>query len=131
MSCNWLKLSRGLTSIHAPSVDRRYAPLPTSRSSSISTTPPPASRRDDERGRPIHWSADGHLVLTGEEQFPKRLYRRHVITGKIEPWRTISPPDPSGVMFVGRVFIAADDDQFYVYSYSRGLNDLFLVRNVR
>ena len=33
-------------------------------------------------------------------------------------------------MFVGSVFIAADD-QFYVYQYSRGLNDLYLVRGVR
>jgi serine/threonine protein kinase len=95
-----------------------------------STAGQPPRRLDDERGRPIHWSANGYLVLVGQEQFPARLYRRHIITGRIEPWRTIAPPDPSGVMLVGRVFIAADD-QFYVYQYSRGLNDLYLVRNVR
>ncbi|HUF23803.1 MAG TPA: protein kinase [Vicinamibacterales bacterium] len=95
-----------------------------------STANQPPRRLDGESGRPIHWSADGHLVLAGPERFPARLYRRHVITGQIEPWRTIAPPDPSGVMFVGRVFIAADD-QFYVYQYSRGLNDLYLVRGVR
>ena len=53
-----------------------------------------------------------------------------MITGKIAPWRTIAPPDPSGVMFVGRIFIAADD-QSYVYQYSRALNELYLVRDVR
>ena len=95
-----------------------------------STTGQPPRRLDDERGRPIHWTTDGHLVLIGQERFPARLYRRHVITGKLEPWRTIAPPDPSGVMFVGGVVIAADD-QFYVYQYSRGLNDLYLVRDVR
>lgn len=95
-----------------------------------STAGQPPRRLDDERGRPTHWSADGHLVLSDPQRFPARLYRRHVITGQIEPWRTIAPPDPSGVMLVGRVFIAADD-QFYVYQYSRGLNDLYLVRGVR
>jgi predicted Ser/Thr protein kinase len=95
-----------------------------------STAGQPPRRLDGERGRPIHWSRDGHLVLIGEERFPARLYRRHLITGKIEPWRTIAPPDPSGVMFVGRVFIAADE-QSYVYQYSRGLNELYLVRDVR
>jgi dipeptidyl aminopeptidase/acylaminoacyl peptidase len=90
----------------------------------------PPRRLDGERGRPVHWSRDGHLVLAGPERFPARLYRRHVISGKVEPWRTIAPPDPSGVMFVGRVFIAADD-QFYVYQYSRALNELYLVRDVR
>ena len=87
-------------------------------------------RLDDERGQPVHWTADGQLVLLGAERFPARLYRRHIITGKIEHWRTIAPPDPSGVMFIGRVFVAADD-QSYVYQYSRGLNELFLVRDVR
>jgi Tol biopolymer transport system component len=95
-----------------------------------STAGQPPRRLGDERGRPIHWTTDGHLVLIGQEQFPARLYRRHLVTGKIEPWRTIAPPDPTGVMFVGRIFIAADD-QFYVYQYSRGLNDLYLVRDVR
>jgi len=95
-----------------------------------STAGEPPRPLDGERGRPIHWGPDGRLVLIGEEQFPARLYRRHVVTGKIEPWRTIAPPDPSGVMFIGRVFIAADE-QSYVYQYSRGLNELYLVRDVR
>jgi hypothetical protein len=95
-----------------------------------STTGQPPRPLEGEQGRPVHWTADGHLILKGPEQFPARLYRRHVITGKIEPWRTIAPSDPSGVMFIGRVFIAADD-QFYVYQYSRGLNDLYLVRDLR
>ena len=90
----------------------------------------PPRRLDGELGRPVHWSADGHLVLVGPERFPAQLYRRHVITGRIEPWRTLAPRDPSGVMFIGRVLIAADD-QFYVYQYSRGLNELYLVRDVR
>lgn len=91
----------------------------------------PPRRLEGERGEPIHWSADGlQLFLAGPEQFPARIYRRNLITGAVDPWRTISPADPSGVMFTGRVFIA-DDDKFYVYQYARGLNDLYLVSGMR
>ena len=126
--------------ITPPMTASQFAVSPDGRSAAVraqdnvvtiySTAGQPPRRLDGERGRPVHWSTDGHLVLMGQERFPAQLYRRHVITGAIEPWRTIAPPDPSGVMFVGRVLIA-DDDQFYVYQYSRGLNDLYLVRDVR
>ena len=87
-------------------------------------------RLDNERGSLVHWTADGHLILQDPQNYPARLYKRHLVTGRIEPWRTIAPPDPTGVMYVFRVMIA-DDDRFYVYQYSRGLNDLFLVRDLR
>jgi len=60
----------------------------------------------------------------------ERIYRRELASGRVEPWRTIAPADPTGVMFIGRVLISADD-QSYVYQYSRGLNDLYLARDLR
>ena len=88
-------------------------------------------RLDGERGKPIHWSADGHqLFLAGPELFPARIYRRDLVSGRVEPWRTIAPADPSGVMAVLRVMIAGDDRTF-VYQYSRALNDLYLMRDLR
>jgi hypothetical protein len=96
----------------------------------VSTNGKPPRRLEGERGRPVHWTADGHLVLVGPEPYPAQLYRRHVITGKIEPWRTVGPSDPTGVMSVGSIFIA-DDDRFYAYNYSRALNELYLLRDVR
>ena len=56
--------------------------------------------------------------------FPGRLRRCGVGTGRVEPWRTVSPADPSGVMYIGRVLLASDD-RSYVYQYSRGLQDLY------
>jgi len=97
----------------------------------ISTQGAPPRTLDGELGTPIHWSADGHeLFLAAPDQFPARIYRRHLTTGRIVPWRTIAPADPSGVMLIGQTVIAADD-KFLVYQYSRGLNDLYLVRDVR
>ncbi len=88
-------------------------------------------RLEGESGRPVHWSADGRLLfLSALESFPARIYRRELASGRVEPWRTIAPADPTGVMFIGRVLISADD-QSYVYQYSRGLNDLYLARDLR
>jgi Tol biopolymer transport system component len=88
-------------------------------------------RLEGERGSPIHWSADGHqLFLLGPEQFPARVYRRDLATGRVEHWRDIAPADPTGVMGIGRVFIAVDD-RTYVYQYIRGLNDLYLAQGLR
>jgi hypothetical protein len=89
------------------------------------------SRLEGERGRPVHWTGDGrYLLLAGPELFPARIYRRDVISGRVEPWRTIRPADAAGVMNVLRVLVARDD-RTYVYQYSRGLNDLYLARGLR
>ncbi|HYN09447.1 MAG TPA: protein kinase [Vicinamibacterales bacterium] len=88
-------------------------------------------RLEGEKGQPVHWSADGrHLFLSAPERFPARIYRRELASGRVEPWRTIAPADPTGVMFIWRVLLAGDD-RSYVYQYSRGLNDLYLARDLR
>ena len=83
-----------------------------------------------EKGTPIHWSADGHLFLRTPGRFPARIYRRNLTSGRVEPWRTLSPADPAGVVSVARVLLA-DDDVSYVYQYSRGLNELWLAYDLR
>ncbi len=88
-------------------------------------------RLEGEHGRPVYWTADGReLILAGAELYPARLYRREPATGRVEPWRTVGPSDPTGVMFVGRILMAGDDRSF-VYTYARGLNDLYLARGLR
>ena len=78
----------------------------------------------------MHWSADGQLFLAALGVFPGPVYRRNLITGRIEPWRTLAPSDPTGVQAIGDVLIA-NDERSYVYVYSRGLNELFLARDLR
>jgi hypothetical protein len=58
------------------------------------------------------------------------VYRRDIATGRVQPWQTIEPPDPTGVWSVGRILVATDD-RSYVYQYNRGLNELFLATNLR
>jgi WD40 repeat protein len=84
----------------------------------------------DETGTPVHWTREGALLLKAPELFPARVYRRHLASGRVEPWLTLSPADVSGVMFIARVLVA-NDDRSYVYQYSRGLGDLFLGYNLK
>jgi hypothetical protein len=42
----------------------------------------------------------------------------------------VAPADPTGVMLVSQ-FKFARNDLSFVYMFSRGLNDLFLVRGLR
>jgi hypothetical protein len=91
----------------------------------------PPTTLTGETGTPVHWSADGReLLLSGPERLPGRVYRRDIATGRVQPWRTIAPADPTGVLFIGRVLVAADN-RSYVYQYNRGLNDLYLAYNLR
>jgi hypothetical protein len=87
-------------------------------------------RLDGERRRVIHWSVDGHLFLRGDEFFPARIHRRDLQSGRVDPLRTITPADVTGVMFIGAVLVSSDDRSF-VYQYSRGLQDLYLARDLR
>jgi hypothetical protein len=99
----------------------------------VPTTAPPVpyKRFAGEARRPVHWSADGReLVLWGPERHPARLYRLEIATGRVSFWRTVAPADPTGVMLVSQ-FKFARNDLSFVYMFSRGLNDLFLVRGLR
>ncbi len=88
-------------------------------------------RLEGERGRPVHWSADERqLLLAAPDLFRARLYHRDLATGRIEPWRTVAPTDPTGVMNIQQVLVDRDE-RSYVYQYIRGLNDLYLVRDLR
>jgi len=90
----------------------------------------PPRRLEGERGRPIHWSADGQLFLVGPEEFPARVYRRDLTTGRVQPFRDIVPSDLSGVVNVGPVWFASDD-RTYVYQYARISSELYLAQGLR
>jgi hypothetical protein len=70
------------------------------------------------------------LLLSAPDLFRARLYHHDLVTGRIEPWRTVAPADPTGVMNIAQVLVDRDE-RSYVYQYTRGLNDLYLVRDLR
>ncbi|HUL75435.1 MAG TPA: hypothetical protein VLT86_20145 [Vicinamibacterales bacterium] len=90
----------------------------------------PARRLEGELGQPVRWSNDGRYLYLLTPGFPGVVYRRDLTTGRIEPWRTLAPADPTGVQTILSVLIA-DDERSYVYLYNRGVNDLFLARDLR
>ena len=84
-----------------------------------------------ETGYPVKFSDDGQrLLLRAPGLYPARLYHRDLTTDRIEPWRTVAPADPTGVTTIDQVLVSHDERSF-VYQYTRGLNDLYLMRNLR
>ena len=67
-------------------------------------------RLEGEHGRPVHWSADERtLLLSAPDLFRARLYHRDLATGRIEPWRTVVPADPTGVFSIMKVLVDRDE----------------------
>jgi hypothetical protein len=81
----------------------------------------------------IAWGpGGGRAFVAGGVQPPFRVFRVDVATGRREPWLDTSPPDPAGVVGMGKAGAAlTPDGRYYAYSYLRVLSDLFLVEGLR
>ncbi len=79
---------------------------------------------------PIRWAKDGNSLLVGKRgETSCSVSRLDVATGNRTPWKTVAPADVAGVVGVGCPRIA-EDEQHYVFSYTRNLSDLFLVEHL-
>lgn len=89
-------------------------------------------RLDGERGVPIQWTQDGGgiYLVARESPFRARIYRRDLASGRVEAWREVTPPDPSGVTALGDILITPDG-KTVAYAYSRVANQLYLVSGLR
>jgi Tol biopolymer transport system component len=74
-------------------------------------------------------SADGRSLVVHRRGVPARVQRLDLATGRQDPWRTLMPPDASGVVSVN--VLPTPDGEAYVYAYSRALSDLFLLEGVK
>ncbi|HEY2796542.1 MAG TPA: hypothetical protein VGK26_01520, partial [Thermoanaerobaculia bacterium] len=81
---------------------------------------------------PIRFSPEGRslYVLARGNGAACAIERLDLATGRREPWRAITPPDPVGVYAVPRLLLSADGAS-YVYAYVRLLDDLYLVDGLR
>ena len=80
---------------------------------------------------PIQWSADGRsLYVTRGIGVPANIDLVEVATGARRLWKTITPPDPAGVVQIGPLQITADGKS-YVYSYRRQLDELLVVEGLK
>jgi dipeptidyl aminopeptidase/acylaminoacyl peptidase/predicted Ser/Thr protein kinase len=105
--------------------DRRAAIYPTEPGD---PRPVPGLEADDV---PLRWNADGSSILVYRPSAPPlRVETVDVSTGRRTLWKEIRPPDPSGVEQVGPIVISPDGAS-YVYSYRRGLDELYLATGMR
>jgi Tol biopolymer transport system component len=80
---------------------------------------------------PVQWTPDGRAVYAYRPSAPPlRVEKIDVATGQRTLWKELSPPDPSGVDQVGPIVIGPNESS-YVYSYRRGLDELFLATGLK
>jgi WD40 repeat protein len=81
--------------------------------------------------QPLRWSADGgSLYVYTAGPPPVRVDLVRLSDGQREKWKDLVPADTAGAVFV-RPPVITPDGRFYVYSYTRILSELFLVRGIR
>ncbi|MDQ2971108.1 MAG: lactonase family protein, partial [Acidobacteriota bacterium] len=79
---------------------------------------------------PIRWTEDGRLLAYVLGEVPARILCVDPSTGAQEPWRTLAPADPAGILGFPAVQVSRDG-KAYAYSYARFLSDLYLVDGLR
>ena len=80
---------------------------------------------------PIRWRVDGRSLLVYRPSTPPlRVDIIEVASGRRTLWKELWPPDPSGVEQIGPIQIAPDENS-YVYSYRRALDDLYLATGMK
>jgi len=80
---------------------------------------------------PCAWDGSGrYLFVYRPGELPARTSRLEVATGAREPWKTMIPADPTGVTFIRPPHFSHDGETI-VYSYTRRLSNLYVVKGLR
>jgi Tol biopolymer transport system component len=81
--------------------------------------------------RTVGWSADSRSIYiqTLNHEWPIRVFRFDVETGRRELWKELAPSDPAGVDEpIGSTNVRmTPDGKFYVFSFRSFLSELFVV----
>jgi eukaryotic-like serine/threonine-protein kinase len=83
--------------------------------------------------KPLRFTADGrHLFLIEDDrrEFPARVLRLEIPTGRREVWKELTPGDPAGITLL-RPAAISDDGKTVLFIYSRVLSDLYLAEGLR
>ena len=85
----------------------------------------------DVGDHPMHWSPDGKYFYFVRSKPPRaQVMKLELATGRVDLWKEIGPADPAGIVDIYAVHIA-DDRRSYYYSYTRILNDLYMVGGLK
>ena len=82
--------------------------------------------------RPLRFTADGrHLYLRDDaREFPARVFRLDVATGRREVWKELMPGDPAGITLLSPTAIS-EDGKTILFIYARSLADLYLAEGLK
>ena len=85
----------------------------------------------EDADRVIRWAADGNsLYVYHDRDLPLKMFRLNLSTGNRELLREIAPTDPAGRLGSVNVLLTPDG-KGYVYSFTRYLSDLYLVKGLK
>jgi Tol biopolymer transport system component len=77
------------------------------------------------------WSGDGRsLFLARAAGWPCEIHRLDLATEKVELWKKVAPPDPTGMVFCSGILPSADG-RSYVYTANRSLASLIVAEGLR
>jgi hypothetical protein len=78
-----------------------------------------------------YWSADPRFLYVWTlRHAPSRIDRLNVLTGERQPFRELHPSDVIGMCDMSHILVSADG-RAYVYSYTRMLSELYLVKGLK
>ncbi len=79
----------------------------------------------------MRFTADGRFLFLRPDagEFPARVFRLDVSTGRREVWKELMPGDPAGITSLSASAIS-EDGKTVLFSCSRSLSDLYLADEV-
>ena len=84
-----------------------------------------------EAGERFVWTSDPRFLYVYQwKQSPVEVYRLNVLTGQRQLFTQITPPDVAGLHDISFIHFSSDG-RAYVYSYTRLLSELYLVRGLK
>jgi eukaryotic-like serine/threonine-protein kinase len=91
--------------------------------------PIPGLKPDD---RPVRFTADGRSLFlrSSARDFPARVFRLDLPTGRREIWKELMPGDPAGITTLSPAAIS-DDGRTILFGYARSLADLYVAEGLK
>jgi Tol biopolymer transport system component len=82
--------------------------------------------------RPLQFTADGRSLFLRSDarEFPARVFRLDVATGRREVWKELMPGDPAGITLLSPSAIS-EDGKTVLFSCFRSLSDLYLAEGLK
>ena len=76
---------------------------------------------------PVQWSSDGSAFFGYKpSEYPRRIYKTDIETGKETLLQEVKPAVPAGVVMVAPIVVNRDGTRF-AYSYNQTLSRLFII----